>query len=153
MIDRKKYRNLINKALSRNPIVGLLGARQVGKTTLAREFVERDSVNYFDLEDPAVAGLMENPMTALQSLKGLIVIDEAQLLDDEKLESQFKVRELPYTEAIHAGVIRPEVIEGERERLGVMFPMYYECEFFNSATTWYPTKYLEEFDDEYGEDM
>ena len=78
MIDRKKYRNRIQKALSRNPIVGLLGARQVGKTTLAREFVDKDSINYFDLEDPVVADLMQNPMTALQSLEGLIVIDEAQ---------------------------------------------------------------------------
>lgn len=78
MINRENYRSVIKKALSRNPIVGLLGARQVGKTTLAREFVDKDSVNYFDLEDPAVANLMQNPMTALQSLKGLIVIDEAQ---------------------------------------------------------------------------
>jgi len=54
-----------------------LGARQVGKTTLAREFVARDSINYFDLEDPVVANIMENPMTALQPLKGLVVIDEA----------------------------------------------------------------------------
>ena len=33
---------------------------------------------YFDLEDPVVAHLMENPMTALQGLRGLVVIDEAQ---------------------------------------------------------------------------
>ncbi len=78
MITRNGYRNLIQKALSRSPIVGLLGARQVGKTTLAREFVNKDSVNYFDLEDPTVANIMENPMTALQTLKGLVVIDEAQ---------------------------------------------------------------------------
>lgn len=82
MIDRENYRSVIKKALSRNPIVGLLGARQVGKTTLAREFVDKDSVNFFDLEDPAVANLMQNPMTALQSLKGLIVIDEAQRQPD-----------------------------------------------------------------------
>jgi len=58
--------------------VALLGARQTGKTTLAREFVAVDSANYFDLEDPFVADLMENPMTALEGLKGLVVIDEAQ---------------------------------------------------------------------------
>ena len=63
-------------------------------------------------------------------------------VNKEKLESQFKVREIPYTEAIQAGVIRPEVIEGEKERLGVMFPMYYECEFFNSASTWYKPEYF-----------
>jgi predicted AAA+ superfamily ATPase len=42
----------VEKALTRSPIVALLGARQVGKTTLAREFVALDSVNYRDLEDP-----------------------------------------------------------------------------------------------------
>ena len=33
---------------------------------------------YFDLEDPVVTQLMENPMTALQGLRGVVVIDEAQ---------------------------------------------------------------------------
>lgn len=58
--------------------MALLGARQTGKTTLAREFVPMDSPNYFDLEDPFVTELMANPMTALQGLQGLVVIDEAQ---------------------------------------------------------------------------
>jgi len=78
MIVRLDYRQRIEKALARSPIVALLGARQVGKTTLAREFVALDSANYLDLEDPLVTDLMENPMTALQGLKGLVVIDEAQ---------------------------------------------------------------------------
>ncbi len=52
--------------------------RQCGKTTLARQILPGTDQNYFDLEDPAVATLMENPMTALQSLRGLVVIDEAQ---------------------------------------------------------------------------
>ncbi len=78
MIARESYRERIRQGLKRNPIVALLGARQTGKTTLAREFVAVDSANYFDLEDPFVADLMQNPMTALEGLKGLIVIDEAQ---------------------------------------------------------------------------
>jgi len=43
----------LNAALSRNRVVVLVGPRQSGKTTLARELLEEDSVNYFDLEDPA----------------------------------------------------------------------------------------------------
>jgi len=70
MISRLDYRQRVEKALIRSPIVGLLGARQVGKTTLAREFVALDSANYLDLEDPIVTDLMENPMTALQGQKG-----------------------------------------------------------------------------------
>ncbi|MEI7591307.1 MAG: ATP-binding protein, partial [Deltaproteobacteria bacterium] len=45
---------------------------------MAREFLPADHGNYFDLEDPVVAGLMENPMTALGALRGLVVVDEAQ---------------------------------------------------------------------------
>jgi len=78
MIDRLAYRKQVHQALKRSPIVALLGARQTGKTTLAREFVPMDSTHYFDLEDPFVADLMANPMTALEGLKGLVVIDEAQ---------------------------------------------------------------------------
>ena len=48
------------------------------KTTLARELVDESSINYFDLEDPASLARLEEPMTALRSLKGLVVIDEVQ---------------------------------------------------------------------------
>jgi len=58
--------------------VALLGPRQCGKTTLAREMIPSRHTQYFDLEDPVIARLMENPMTALQGLRGLVVIDEAQ---------------------------------------------------------------------------
>lgn len=59
-------------------MVALIGPRQCGKTTLSREFLPGDHAGYFDLEDPMVAALLENPMTALQGLRGLVVLDEAQ---------------------------------------------------------------------------
>ena len=78
MIKRKYYLERLQQALKRSPIVALLGPRQCGKTTLARQLVSSKSSSYFDLEDPAIALLMENPMTALSPLKGTVVIDEAQ---------------------------------------------------------------------------
>ena len=78
MIPRISYLNQLNRALTRNPIVAMIGPRQCGKTTLARQILPSDHANFFDLEEPAVAGLMENPRTALQNLKGVVVIDEAQ---------------------------------------------------------------------------
>ena len=78
MIGRSSYLSRIQRAAARSRIVALLGPRQCGKTTLARQLVPADSENYFDLEDPVVAQLMENPMTALRPLTGLVVIDEAQ---------------------------------------------------------------------------
>ncbi len=78
MIERKKIKTSIQTALKRSRIVVLLGPRQCGKTTLARRFVPFDSLNYFDLEDPSGLARLSEPITALQHLKGIIVIDEIQ---------------------------------------------------------------------------
>ncbi|NQW99155.1 ATP-binding protein [bacterium] len=77
-IGRPQFRHQIERALAHNPVVALLGPRQCGKTTMAREFLSESSANYFDMEDPAICAMMANPMTALVHLRGLVVIDEAQ---------------------------------------------------------------------------
>ncbi len=82
MIKRTQWQNRIKAALSRSRILILAGPRQCGKTTLAREFVAEDSINYFDLEDPISLARLDEPMTALAPLKGLIVIDEIQRRPD-----------------------------------------------------------------------
>lgn len=68
--------------MGRSPITLLIGPRQCGKTTLARLFAPADSPNYFDLEDPAIAALLENPKAILSPLTGTVVIDEAQRLPE-----------------------------------------------------------------------
>jgi predicted AAA+ superfamily ATPase len=78
MIERKTTKSAIRRALTRSRVVLLLGPRQCGKTTLARQFVPPDSLNYFDLEDPASLARLNEPMTALQNLRGIVVIDEIQ---------------------------------------------------------------------------
>ena len=78
MITRNALTNSITTALERSRIAALLGSRQCGKTTLARSFVAPDSVNYFDLEDPISLARLDEPMTALRNLTGLVVIDEVQ---------------------------------------------------------------------------
>ena len=82
MIRRTSILSELKNALARNRVVVLVGPRQSGKTTLARELIEEDSVNYFDLEDPASLARLDEPMTALRPLKGLIVIDEIQRRPD-----------------------------------------------------------------------
>ncbi|MCX5814309.1 MAG: ATP-binding protein [Proteobacteria bacterium] len=76
MIRRKHLLSKIETALKRSRVVVLLGPRQCGKTTLARELIDAASRNYFDLEDPVSLARLYEPMTALQSLEGLVVIDE-----------------------------------------------------------------------------
>jgi len=82
MIERTDYKKNIEKALNRSKAVALLGPRQCGKTTLARQFVDIRSPNYFDLEDPSTLIGFEDPKTALEHLKGLVVIDEVQRRPD-----------------------------------------------------------------------
>jgi hypothetical protein len=82
MIQRPKLTHQIETALARSRAVALLGPRQCGKTTLARQFVAVDSANYFDLEDPVSLARLDQPVTALQDLRGLVVIDEIQRRPD-----------------------------------------------------------------------
>jgi len=82
MIERKAIVDEIKTALTRSQVVALIGPRQSGKTTLARQFLAIDSLNYFDLEDPVSSARLQEPMTALQDLRGLVVIDEIQRKPD-----------------------------------------------------------------------
>ncbi|MHB9003549.1 MAG: ATP-binding protein [Coriobacteriia bacterium] len=82
MIIRDHIFSNIQAALARSPVVVLSGPRQCGKTTLARRLLSPDSVNYFDLEDPASLARLDEPMTALGPLHGLVVIDEVQRRPD-----------------------------------------------------------------------
>jgi predicted AAA+ superfamily ATPase len=82
VINRKADVALVRAALKRSRVVALLGPRQCGKTTLARQFVPAESLNYFDLEDPESLARLTEPATALRPLKGLVVIDEIQRRPD-----------------------------------------------------------------------
>ncbi|HVM93124.1 MAG TPA: ATP-binding protein [Terriglobales bacterium] len=78
MILRLSDIAIVRTALRRSRVVALVGPRQCGKTTLAREFVPSGSPNYFDLEDPASLARLSEPDTALRALRKLVVIDEVQ---------------------------------------------------------------------------
>lgn len=82
MIARQGLLERIQRALERSRVVILTGPRQCGKTTLARQLVDADSINYFDLEDPVSLARLDEPMTALRPLKGLVVVDEVQRRPD-----------------------------------------------------------------------
>ena len=68
----------IHVSLRQGRIVALLGPRQAGKTTLARQFVSADSLQYFDLENPVSIARLAEPQNVLSTLKGIVVIDEVQ---------------------------------------------------------------------------
>jgi predicted AAA+ superfamily ATPase len=68
----------IENGLRKSPVVALLGPRQCGKTTLARELIKGSQVAYFDLENPTDLARLAEPMLTLERMKGLVVIDEVQ---------------------------------------------------------------------------
>jgi predicted AAA+ superfamily ATPase len=82
MIERKAQLAAILSLLDRNPVVGLIGARQVGKTTVARLIADdwQGETTFLDLEDPEDLARLGDPMLALKPLKGLVVLDEIQRL-------------------------------------------------------------------------
>lgn len=82
MIERNRLFHAIQSALERSRVVALIGPRQCGKTTMARRFLSPSSINYYDLEDPFSLARLDQPMSSLQDLNGLVVIDEIQRMPD-----------------------------------------------------------------------
>ena len=118
MVKRETLVKEIQTALGRSRIVALVGPRQSGKTTLARQFVPANSLNYFDLEDLTSLARLNEPMTSLQDLQGLVVIDEIQrkpdlfpilrvLCDRDPLPARFLI----------LGSASPELMRGTSESL------------------------------------
>lgn len=81
-VERDLYLQEIEALLRVHPICALLGPRQVGKTTLAKMYLEqhpKENVRFFDLENPLDVARLENPLLLFSKLTDqLIVIDEIQ---------------------------------------------------------------------------
>lgn len=84
-MKRTIYLKQIKKQFDAHPICAILGARQVGKTTLARQFAEEyeGKVEFFDLENLVQLASLDTPMLTLKNFANqLIVIDEIQRRPD-----------------------------------------------------------------------
>ncbi len=80
MIDRKRQSLHLRRLLKESPVVAILGARQVGKTTLVKRNLERHErpVAHFDLERTQDLARLDDPELALGGLRGTVVLDEIQ---------------------------------------------------------------------------
>jgi predicted AAA+ superfamily ATPase len=79
VIERTGCVRRVRQLLREHPIVAILGARQVGKTTLAHQVVAgRAHVSFLDLEDPRVLSRLAEPTLALGAEHGIVVLDEVQ---------------------------------------------------------------------------
>jgi predicted AAA+ superfamily ATPase len=80
VIERTRELDILQGLVRRHLVVGITGARQVGKTTLAYALAKRINipVSFYDLENPEDMARLSDPMRALKRLKGLVIIDEIQ---------------------------------------------------------------------------
>jgi uncharacterized protein len=119
-ISRPRLENEINACLAEAPVTVLLGARQVGKTTLARLASKgRDDVTFFDLERASsLESLAQTPELTLKDLSGLVIIDEIQ-----KMPNLFRVLrplcDIPGRKATYLllGSASPDIVKGVSETL------------------------------------
>ena len=115
-MERHKYLKFIQLQFRVHPVCAILGPRQVGKTTLAKMFLEQnnaDNFHFFDLENPLDLARLENPMLTLSKLTDkLIVIDEIQrapelfpvirvLVDDKQKNQKFLILGSASRDLIH----------------------------------------------------
>ncbi|MBI4664208.1 MAG: ATP-binding protein [Verrucomicrobia bacterium] len=78
MLPRTRLMMAVAEGLRHAPVTALLGPRQCGKTTLARELARQQGATYFDLEDPEDQVRLANPKLVLEPLRGLVILDEIQ---------------------------------------------------------------------------
>ena len=79
MIYRERLIKEIASSLKNYPVTAILGIRQCGKTTISNYISKKYSTTIFDLEDPVSTTQLEHaPMITLESLQGLVIIDEIQ---------------------------------------------------------------------------
>ena len=74
---KRRLEPLVREALAEEAAVVLVGPRQVGKTTLAREIGRGQNATYFDLEDPEERLRLREPRAVLDRLADrLVILDE-----------------------------------------------------------------------------
>lgn len=83
IIPRPALLSYIKETLKSAPVTALLGPRQCGKTTISRLIAEHQNARIFDLEDPVdLMAIKSSPMVIMESLKGLVIIDEIQRMPE-----------------------------------------------------------------------
>lgn len=118
MIQRPDHLERLVTAVRRSPVTALLGPRQCGKTTLARQFARHRKATFFDLESQPDLRRLQNPEFALRAERGLIVMDEIQARPE--LFAVLRVlsdRPRSGTRFLVLGSASPDIVRGASETL------------------------------------
>ncbi len=129
MIDRPVDVQNIRRLMAQFPVTAIIGARQTGKTTLARQF---HADHYFDLENPQHLVQLEHPQLALEDLRGLIVIDEIQRQPDIFPVLRYLVDTQPEQKYLILGSASRNLIRQSSESLAGRIA-YYQLEGFRPS--------------------
>lgn len=118
MVVRQRALERVRESIERNPVTAILGPRQCGKTTLARDLSKTEPCEIFDLENPVDLRRLSAPMHALGNLSGLVVIDEVQRRPD-LFELLRVLVDRPDNEArfLLLGSASPQLVKGTSESL------------------------------------
>ncbi len=122
MIERKKDLSQIKELIADFSATAILGARQVGKTTIAKQF---GADYYFDLENPRDIARFENPQLALEKLTGLITIDEIQRKPDLFPLLRFLIDQNPKRKFLILGSASRDLIRQSSETLAGRIAYYH----------------------------
>lgn len=118
MIAREQLKIRVEEALKRSRVVSLLGPRQSGKTTLARELAGTREATVFDLEDPVDSARLSLPKQVLGELSGLVVLDEIQMRPDLLPVLRVLADRVPQpAKFLVLGSASPDLIRGASESL------------------------------------
>jgi hypothetical protein len=118
VLARPRALQSLAEAIRRSPVTALLGPRQCGKTTLARELGRDLGATYYDLESLPDQRRLQNPELVLGSSSGLVILDEVQavptlfaalrvIVDREETTARFLV----------LGSASPALVRGASETL------------------------------------
>ncbi|MFW5805424.1 MAG: ATP-binding protein [Bacteroidales bacterium] len=122
---RKTYIDKITEALKLVPIVVLIGARQVGKTTIMKNLPLNKVCVFLDAQDPEVAerfkkkSLIENYLKIHinPELNGFLLIDEFQYIDNISVFLKLLVDHNPNLKIICSGSSGINVIQNVKESM------------------------------------
>jgi len=133
MVQRTRHQRAVGSLLEHFPVVAIIGARQVGKTTLADMIAaDREDVALrLDLENPAHLARLDDPLLTLGSREGLVIVDEVQRRPE--LFQVLRVladREAPRIRFLLLGSASPELLRQSSESLAGRIA-YFELDGFD----------------------
>jgi len=157
-VARDSYIDQIESSFSITPICAILGPRQCGKTTLAKQYKKLVPIaQMFDLEDPDDLQAFANPKLVLENLQGLIIIDEIQRIPDLFPYLRTLVDRRPMLKLLILGSAGPQIIRQFSETLAgrithIEMTPFSNLEVYNIDTLWlrggFPKSYLANTDNE-----